>query len=288
MWGTVRPIKILLNENSQITTFANVIYGGSISGAQRKGMFALDRKTGVLKATARDSEYILKPNGDYPALPENEHITMVIAKHVGFSVPPFMLFEIDGLGRVFVIKRFDRERKNGRLIKYLQEDMGQITASLSDDKYHSSCEKVVSAIKNTSCMPVVDIANFFERIVFCFLIGNADMHLKNWSMLELPSMQNTFTLSPVYDLLNTRLAIPNEAIDIGLPIRGKSRNLQISYFKSFAKDAEIEDRIVTSILDRAETWKDTAESLVSNSLLCENSKERYLQLLNERHRKLFG
>ena len=288
MWQTTRPLKILLNADNQITTFSHVIYGGSISGAQRKGMFTLDRKTGILEAKARNSEYIFKPNGDFPELPENEHIGMSIARHAGFKVPPFVLMDIKGLGRVFAIKRFDRERKGEGLVKYLQEDMGQITASQSDDKYNSSCEKIVSAIKKTSSMPIVDIANYFERLIFCFLIGNADMHLKNWSMLELSSRKNIFTLSPVYDPLNTRLAIPNEAVDIGLPIRGKSRKLQLSYFKAFAKDAEIEDRIVNEILGRAENWIKLAKPLVEASLLSANAKENYCEILDKRHKLLFG
>ena len=288
MWGTTRNLNVMLDEHNPFATFASLIYGGSISGAQRKGMFNLDTSKGILQSTAKNSEYILKPDGDYPELPENEHITMAIARRVGFKTPPFVLLKLEDKGHIFAIKRFDRAKIEGKMIKYLQEDMGQITQTPSSDKYESSCEKVAKSILQVSSTAVVDLAEFFERLIFCFITANADMHLKNWSMLELPTMKNLFGLSPIYDFLNTRLAIPKETIDIGLPIKGKSRNLQLSYFKSFAKDAGIEERIMNYILEKARSWKAVADELIPHSLLKEESKSRYLELLEERNKILFG
>jgi serine/threonine-protein kinase HipA len=279
MWGTTKNIEIELTEERPIQLFTRVIYGGSISGAQRKGIFRLDARKGILTSTSVNAQFILKPEGEFPELPLNEHVTMAIAKTCGFNVPPFTLLKFDKLGYVFAIKRFDRTKDGTPL---MAEDMGQVIQVPSSDKYDSSCERVAKNIAQYSSAPIVDLTDFFRRIVFCFLTANADMHLKNWSILENEKQMGTFSLSPCYDLLNTRLPIPNEQIDIGLPIGGKSRNLRKSYFESLAERIKIPPNQIMKTFEDVPKWAEVARKLVPNSLLSDEFKKEYLEIIETR------
>jgi serine/threonine-protein kinase HipA len=277
MWGTERNIEVELKSDDPLQSFTRVIYGGSVSGAQRKGMFRLEK--GLLTSTAIGSQYILKPDGDFPELPLNEHLTMAIAKKCGFSVPPFTLLEIEGLGHVFAIKRFDRTNSG---IPLMVEDMGQIIQIPCSDKYSTSCERVAKAISKCTSAPVIDLTDFFRRVLFCYLTANADMHLKNWSILENEKAFGTFVLSPCYDLLNTRLSIPEEVIDIGLPINGRSRNLQKSVFRNLAAELQIPGSQIEKAFKDIPRWAKVAQELVPRSLLAQESKKKYLEIVDSR------
>lgn len=175
LWGTARPLQISLNSLDPLDSFRKTIYGASISGAQRKGLFNLNKT--VLRPATNEAHFILKPPGDYEQLPENEHVTMVIAKELGFNVPDIGIFETTA-GRVFVIKRFDFIKgQQARL-----EDIAQILRIPSEDKYESSNEKVGQAIKKFSDIPKLDVVDYWRRLLFCYITGNGDMHLKNWSL----------------------------------------------------------------------------------------------------------
>lgn len=280
MWGTTRKLKIRLNRRDPLDSFRKTIYGASISGAQRKGLFELSN--GVLASGHNLPRYILKPNGDYDQLPENEHVTMVVARELGFDVPEIALLEANGLGRVFAVKRFDIHQ--GQQLRF--EDIGQVLKVKSEDKYESSNEKVALMIKQYSDIPGIDLTNLWRRLLYCFLTGNADMHLKNWSLLEIETMKGLFRLSPCYDLLNTRLPIPKEQIDIGLTLRGKQRNLQWSYYRDFAEELGVKDEEIKSIRDSIPLWHEVLEKRVSICGLTEEKRNRFLEITKARLRIL--
>jgi serine/threonine-protein kinase HipA len=283
LWGTGRALRIELDADAPLETFSRAMHGGSISGAQRKGLFALDRRTGVLRSTAARSEYILKPDGSYPELPANEHVSMAIAKAAGFLVPPVTLVRTVSLGFVCVIRRFDRI--DGVALR--MEDMGQLTGALTEDKYDGSNEKVAAALQSHASAPPLDCAEYFRRLVFCFLIANGDMHLKNWALLEKASLNGELDLSPCYDFLNTRLALRREQIDIGLTLRGKSRNLQRSYFEKFARETlTLDPAFIRRTFEDVTDWLQLIREFVPRSHLSESAKERYLAIAEDRYRTL--
>lgn len=277
--GTSRKIKIELDAERPVDTFSKTIYGGSISGAQRKGLFSLDTKSGILSPGPEHSLYILKPDGDYPELPANEHLTMAIAKELGFVVPPFSLIHVPKLGMVFMIRRFDRVDGQQRRM----EDMAQVIGESSEDKYESSNEKVAKAIRQYAAAAPLDLREFLKRLLFCFLVANADMHLKNWSLLEKLSLNGEMELSPCYDLLNTRIPIPKESVDIGLSIRGKKKNLQRSYFFKFGEEElKIDGKYLEKNFALLKQWLETVRELTARSYLTDDSKEKYIKLAEER------
>ncbi|MBT3981508.1 MAG: type II toxin-antitoxin system HipA family toxin [Bacteriovoracaceae bacterium] len=191
MWGTTRKLKFLLEKDKPMNSFIKVIYGGSVSGYQKKGLFRLEGS--AVRPISFGAQYILKPMGELDELPENEHITMAIAKKIGFIMPPFTIVNFRKLGNVFAIRRFDINQDNEML---RMEDMAQILAKVVEDKFSGSCEKVGSVILKNSSAPLVDIFDYWRRVVFSFFIGNGDMHLKNWSMLEHKELNGKMALSP--------------------------------------------------------------------------------------------
>jgi serine/threonine-protein kinase HipA len=104
------------------------------------------------------------------------------------------------------------------------EDMCQLTERLTEDKYHGSYEQIGKAIQKYSASPGLDVENFFEIVLFSFLTGNADMHLKNFSLLEQPGLG--MTLSPAYDLVNTALVNPADDEELALNLNGRKKNIK--------------------------------------------------------------
>lgn len=278
LWGTSKALYAKLDKKTPLLTFSRTVHDGSISGAQKKGLFAIE-KSNLIVSAAR-SEYILKPDGDYPELPANEHLTMTAAKRLKFDVPPTGLVEIEKVGLVLVIKRFDRTNSHEKL---LVEDMAQVYQEASDDKYSLSHEKIGEAIKKYTQAGPLNLNDFFRRIIFCYISANGDMHLKNWSFLEMEKAKGIYRLCPVYDWLNTRIALPNEKNDLAIPLCGKQKNMQKSYFYKFAcEELGLKKDFVESIFKEVKTWEEELKSLIPLSFLSEPMKKKYLTLLNER------
>lgn len=282
MWGTTRKIKIHLDSRDPLNSFRQTIYGASISGAQRKGLFHFEK--GILNPTYKKSQYIIKPQGEFPNLPENEHVTMAIAQSLGFEMPPFTIFNVDKMGMVFAIKRFDLGADGSQL---RLEDFGQVLEIPSSDKYKSSYNKLAKAINEYSDAPVADLFEMWRRLLFSFFIANGDMHLKNWSLIELDSMKGIFRLSPCYDFLNTRLLLHDEDIDLGLTLNGKKHKVTKDLFVSFAKDFKI-DHLIEDQFGKLEDWMKITESLVNDCYLPDESKERYIDIVQSRYKVLTG
>lgn len=278
LWDTSKALFAKLDEAQPLQSFSKTVDYGSISGAQRKGLFTLQKNE--LIVSSAHSTYILKPDGDFPELPANEHLTMTAARQLRFDVPPTGLIRIDPIGLVFVIKRFDRVASNHKL---LVEDMAQIYQEVSEDKYSLSHEKVGQAISLHTQAGPLNLNDYFRRILFCFLTANGDMHLKNWALLEMEKSFGTYRLSPVYDWLNTRIALPGEKDDLAIPLTGKKSNFQKSYFKRFALDElKLNERQIEKVFTEIPTWTQTLQDLIPRSFLSEKMKKSYLHILNQR------
>jgi serine/threonine-protein kinase HipA len=127
---------------------------------------------------------------------------MAIAEKIGINVPPNILIELNDKSFAFLIKRFDRLSYNKKLHV---EDFFQI---LEKDKYKGSYEQIGKFMKSHRELGLLQQQYYFERVVFNFIIGNADAHLKNFSILK--NKSDTYILSPAYDLVSSKLAIPEE------------------------------------------------------------------------------
>ena len=208
---------------------------------------------------------------------------MAIAKALKFPVPSFDLLEFESIGRIFAMRRFDRSLDN---LPLMQEDMCQMIGVLSERKYDLSYEKIAKTIRKYSLAPQVDLYDFYRRLVFCYLVLNGDMHLKNWSLLENQKDLGSFVLAPCYDLLNTRLCLSREKSDIALQLNGKDRNLTKKDFIYFGEHIGLHRKNIDFIFNEVQSWLKVIKKYINLSLLSKGSKEAYLEGVHERYHLL--
>src|SRR3972149_7543263 len=255
----------------------------SIQGVQPKLSAKLNPQNEVFDIVDRDGDHILKPqNNFYPELPENESLTMKLADMIDIEVSlSGMIYSFDRKLTYF-IKRFDRYGKSKKLSI---EDFAQLAGKSRETKYDYSMEKLINIIDNFCTFPAIEKVKIFRLTIFNFLVGNEDMHLKNFSLI---TRENKVELSPAYDLLNTTIVLPNEPEEIALPLAGKKQNLSskilIDYFGK--ERLNLNDRVISQVLDKIKSAFDDWEELIKISFLSPQMKEKYLDLLNTRKEKI--
>lgn len=221
--------------------------------------------------------YILKPpTHHYPHLPEVEDLTMHLANIAKIKVVPHSLIRLQSGNVAYITKRVDRVKKN----KLHMEDMCQLTERLTEDKYHGSYEQVAKAIQQYSVNPGLDVVNFFELVLFSFLIGNADMHLKNFSLLTEPRTGPIF--SPAYDLVATKLVNPADDEDVALTLNGKKKKIKRSDFEAAFKNARLEEKQQENIFKKMDNAKGKWFDFIDISFLNDEFKKAYKNLIEER------
>lgn len=265
----------------------SVLQRVTVPGVQSKLSLEINRNTeGTDKLTIVGlwGRYILKPpSSTWAELPENEHCTMLLADAAGIETVPFGLIYLSSGEKAYITKRIDRD-KNGN--KFAMEDMCQLTGRLTEDKYKGSHEQIAKVIKKYSANPLFDITRFFELILFSYLTGNGDMHLKNFSLFKDPKLG--WKLSPAYDLLSTRLIIPKsqDPEELSLTIAGKKSNFSIKNFIDFGKLMGLNAKQIENILGKLLSKKEQFETIIDQSFLSEELKENYRILLFKRMKTL--
>nr|WP_315157078.1 HipA domain-containing protein [uncultured Flavobacterium sp.] len=251
----------------------------SIQGVQPKLSAIVSVVNEGFEIVDQFGNYIIKPQNDlFPELPENEDVTMRMAKKYGLDVPFHgMVYAKDGSLSYF-IKRFDRYGKGK---KYATEDFAQLTGNTRDTKYRFTMEKIVNVMEEFCTFPAIEKADFFKRVLFCFLTGNEDMHLKNFSLI---TKGGKTTLTPVYDFLNSSIAIKNPEEEMALTLKGKKSNLKkADFINYYAKERlGLSDKTVDSILLTMIKCLPEWNELIEISFLSDDMKEKYLKLLGER------
>jgi serine/threonine-protein kinase HipA len=251
----------------------------SIQGVQPKLSAKLNVKDEVFDIVDRGGEYILKPqNNFYPELPENESLTMKLAELIGVEVPlSGMIYSSDGKFTYF-IKRFDRYGRNKKLSL---EDFAQLAGKSRETKYDYSMEKLITLIDTFCTFPAIEKVKLFRLSIFNFLIGNEDMHLKNFSLI---TRDNKVELSPAYDLLNTTIVVPKSQEEIALPLAGKKRNLSTKILIDyFAKERlKLNQTIISQVFNKFNTEWNNWEKLIKISFLSNEMKEKYFELMKKR------
>ena len=251
----------------------------SIQGVQPKLSAKLNVRDEVFDIVDRGGEYILKPqNNFYPELPENESLTMKLAVLIGVDVPlSGMIYSSDGKFTYF-IKRFDRYGRNKKLSL---EDFAQLAGKSRETKYDYSMEKLITLIDTFCTFPAIEKVKLFRLSIFNFLIGNEDMHLKNFSLI---TRDNKVELSPAYDLLNTTIVVPKSQEEIALPLAGKKRNLSAKILIDyFAKERlKLNPTIISQVFNKINTEWNNWEKLIKISFLSNEMKEKYFELMKKR------
>ena len=261
----------------------------SIQGVQPKLSVKLSVKDGMFVVTDRGGRYIVKPqHHTYPELPENEDLTMRLAEHVSITAPFHgLIYCIDGSLSYFC-RRFDRFGQKG---KHSVEDFAQLSGEGRETKYESSIEKIIEVINRHCSFPLVERSRLFRRLIFAYITGNEDMHLKNFSLI---TIDEKVELSPAYDMVNTTLALtgvgkPLETIEeAALPIYGKRRNLTRRILIEYlgAERLELQQEAIDAVLSEFSSALDLWQEVIDASFLSAPAKEEYRSLVEQRTRKL--
>lgn len=226
-------------------------------------------------------KFILKPPFDlYPQMPEVEDLTMHLAEIAGIKTAAHTLIRLFSGELVYLSKRFDRINKT----KLHVEDMAQLTGTLTERKYKGSMEKVGKTILEYSDYPVNDLLIFIEVILFSFLTGNADMHLKNFSLLT--SKEGEVMYSPAYDLLSTKILLPEDEEELALTLRGKKRKFTREDFDAFALELGINKVSLERVYKRFTAAIPQMLSFINKSFLSNKLKDDYKKLIGERTKRL--
>ncbi|HSO20858.1 MAG TPA: HipA domain-containing protein [Desulfosarcina sp.] len=255
----------------------------SIQGVQPKLSAVLSVRRNRFAFVDTGGRYILKPqHPQYRHLPENEDLSMRLAGAAGIPVPLHgLVYSKDG-SMTYFIRRFDRVGRK----KVAMEDFSQLMALSRDTKYDASMEKVAQVVDRYCTFPAVEKIKLFRLTLLNFLIGNEDMHVKNFSLM---TREGKVELTPAYDLLNTTLVLPGEQEEIALPIKGKKRKLDsetlIDYFGRGRLG--LNRTIVSSALDDFNAAMPLWDKLIGVSFLPDEMKAGYRSLLNNRRDRLF-
>ncbi len=254
----------------------------SIQGVQPKLSVILNAAKKEFEVVEKGGKYIFKPpHHIYDEIPQNEDLTMKLAKVVGIEVPLHgMIYNIDGSLSYF-IQRFDRLAKNQ---KVAVEDFSQLLGFSRDTKYEASMEKVASVIEKHCTFPVIEKLKLFRLVIFNFLVGNEDMHLKNFTLIR---RQNKIELSPAYDLLNTTLVI-QATEEIALPIKGKKSKLNrtdlVNYFGM--ERLGLPEIVLREEILKFEKSLEPWQLLIEKSFLSQKLQERYRELIQKRWQRI--
>jgi serine/threonine-protein kinase HipA len=225
--------------------------------------------------------YILKPPSQhYAQLPEVEDLTMHLATITGINVVPHSLIRLQSGNLSYITKRIDRTPKG----KLHMEDMCQLTERLTEDKYHGSYEQIAKTIIKYSVNPGLDVINFFEQVLFSFLTGNADMHLKNFSLLHQPGFGPV--LAPAYDMVATAVVNPADDEDLALMLNGKRKKIRKADFTAAFNTLKLNEKQQQNLMSKMIKAKAKWLSFIDISFISDESKETYKSIVHERFSRL--
>ena len=222
--------------------------------------------------------YILKPQAvQFFHLPELEDLTMHLAQLSGIKTVPHSLIRFEDGELCYITSRIDRS-KNGE--KYPMEDMCQLTERLTEHKYKGSYEQIAKAVLKYSITPKLDVVNFWEQVLFSWLTGNTDMHLKNFSLYAV--RPGSYTLAPAYDMLSTTLVMPEDKEELALTLNGKKRKITIDDFKIAMRKSFLEDKIIENLFAKFQKTYSSWLDFINISFLTDDMKSKFKNLIKDK------
>lgn len=280
-------VPVLPYTRANIKELAREIVAASttVTGVQAKLSLDISRgKTGEAQRftiVGLWGKYILKPQTDrFANLPENEDLTMHMAEAAGIKTVPHSLIRFADGELCYITRRIDRTRQGGKIA---MEDMCQLSERLTEDKYKGSYERIAKLIRQHSAAPLLDVVNFWEVVVFSWLTGNADMHLKNFSLYR-PA--DNYILTPAYDLLSTVLAMPEDDEELALTLNGKKKRIRRDDFEKAMRENGMKDNAIAKLFDRFSKSVPKWHGLINESFLPKALQKAYHDKIDIMARRL--
>ncbi len=282
MFGTPTPPVLPYTRDNIAELAEHVIRSQSaVTGAQPKlslDLEKINRNTSRFTIVGLWGRYILKPQTErFRNLPELEDLTMHMAETAKIRTVPHSLIRFRDGELCYITRRIDRTDTGG---KVPMEDMCQLTERLTEHKYKGSYEQIAKAVMRFSSAPKLDLVNFWEQVYFCWLTGNADMHLKNFSLYG--PEPDRFVLTPAYDMLSTALVMPEDKEELALTLDGKKARITRRDFEKAMLASGLEPKVAGNIFSKFEKQLPIWTESVNASFLDERLKREYIWLLESR------
>lgn len=277
--------------NSTLELLATEItsQGYTVPGVQKKLSLHLFSEKNAPRLTLVNypTGYILKPQvAEFEALPEAEQLVMCMADAAGISTVPHALIKgKDSLA--YITKRIDRDFINNSDIRmFAMEDFCQLDLRLTQDKYKGSYERCAKIIERYSSQKMLDMTELYMRLVFSYLVGNSDMHLKNFSLIETAEGSGQYILSPAYDLLPVNVIMPEDKEQFALAMNGKKMNLRKKDFLVFAESCGISKVSAEKMMAKLVSFAPKFIAMCEESFLPDRLKENLHTLILNRAENL--
>lgn len=257
----------------------------TLTGVQAKLSLHLDRHEGSKRLTIVGlwGDYIFKPQTQsYKTLPENEDLTMHLAEIAKIKVVPHTLIRLQDGTLGYLTKRIDRTSEGGKIP---MEDMCQLTERQTEYKYKSSYEQIAKVIAKHSYVPLLDLTDFYEQVFFNWLVGNNDMHLKNYSLY---APKGKWVLTPAYDLLNVSMVNPKDTEELALTLNAKKKRIKKSDFVRAMETSGISPKVFDNILAKYRKLLPKFNEIIDISFLDKEDKEIYKQSIASRLARIEG
>jgi serine/threonine-protein kinase HipA len=251
----------------------------TLTGVQAKLSLHLDRHEGSKRLTIVGlwGDFIFKPQTQsYKTLPENEDLTMHLAEIAKIKVVPHTLIRLQDGTLGYLTKRIDRTSEGGKIP---MEDMCQLTERQTEYKYKSSYEQIAKVIAKHSYVPLLDLTDFYEQVFFNWLVGNNDMHLKNYSLY---APKGKWVLTPAYDLLNVSMVNPKDTEELALTLNAKKKRIKKSDFVRAMETSGISPKVFDNILAKYRKLLPKFNEIIDLSFLEKEDKEIYKQSIASR------
>jgi len=257
--------------------------GYTVPGVQKKMSLHLttDGETPRLTLVNYPTGYILKPQTEkYTALPEMEYLVMQMAEVTGIKTVPYALIRMPSQENSFayITKRIDR--MDGKM--FAMEDFCQLEERLTEDKYRGSYERCGKIVAKYSTASGFDMTELYLRTVFSFAVGNSDMHLKNFSLIETEEGSGKYILSAAYDMLSTNVVIPADKEQLALTLNGKKQNIRRKDFLVFADTIGISERSAEKMIEKIVKLKEKYILMCRDSYMPEQMKSNLENLIEQR------
>ncbi|MGB6034727.1 MAG: HipA domain-containing protein [Cryomorphaceae bacterium] len=276
-FGKIHPPELNFTEDEILELAEAVIKSQkTVTGVQPKLSLGLSENSSEPERFAIVGlwgEYILKPQTNiYASLPEIEDLTMHLAEISKLKTVEHSLIRLKSGELAYLTKRIDRI--DGR--KLHMEDMCQLTERMTEHKYKGSYEQIAKAIKKHTANPGLNVTDFFELVLFCFLTGNNDMHLKNFSLLK---ENSEYDLCPSYDLVASELVVEGDDEDLALNLNGKKKKIKKKDFEMAMRGAGLEQKVMENIFKKYKGLIPRWSEFIGRSFLSPEIQEEYKSLL---------
>lgn len=259
--------------------------GYTVPGVQKKlSLHLTEADAPRLTLVNYPTGYILKPQADeFTALPETEYLIMQMAQASGIKTVPYALLRLpsESGGFAYITKRIDRLQKPVPAMLAM-EDFCQLDGRLTEDKYRGSYERCAKIVSKYSTEPGLDLSELYLRVVFSFAVGNSDMHLKNFSLVETAENSREYRLSAAYDLLSTNVVLPFDREQLALTLNGKKQNIRRKDFLVFADTIGISQKSAEKMIAKLASLKEKYIEMCGLSYMPEDRKADLNALMDER------